>query len=174
MKKTTAKKNPKKKTTVKASLLGKKAPPFALEDKNGETYTLNCFDSDFLVVYFYPRDNTPGCTIEAKEFSKDLRHFKKLKTEVVGISGGDNKTKTKFCKDHKLRVLLLSDPDHRTAKKYKAFGEKQFMGRKFMGIFRRTYLLDKKRSVVKEYCEVTPAEHSKEIRQDIAALRAKK
>ena len=73
------------------------APDFSLRDKNGEMHSLNEVNSDYVLVYFYPKDNTPGCTIEAKDFSRDIGKFNKLNTEIIGISGGDEKSKTKFC-----------------------------------------------------------------------------
>ena len=142
---------------------GKKAPAFTLKDKEGISHALSKMDAPYLVVYFYPKDSTPGCTVEAKEFSKDLAKFKKLGAEIVGISGGDEETKAKFCSKHGLKVLLLSDPDFKVCEKYGVYGMKSFMGRKFKGIFRKTFVLNEKRRVIKQFDKVKPAEHSKEV-----------
>ena len=82
--------------------IGDKAPDFKLKDKEGKVHSLS--KSKYKVVYFYPKDNTPGCTIEAKEFTSDLKEFEKLNIQVIGISGGDEKTKTKFCDKHNLKI----------------------------------------------------------------------
>ena len=150
--------------------VGSKAPNFKLKDKDSKIFNLKECEADFKVVYFYPKDNTPGCTIEAKQFSKDLLKFKKLKTVVVGISGGDEKTKQSFCKKHKLKVLLLSDGDFKVSKKYAAYGKKSFMGREFNGIYRKTYLLDSDNKIIKIYEEVSPETHSKEILEELKII----
>ena len=153
-------------------LPGKKAPQFKLEDKDGTLVNLKDVAGEFTVIYFYPKDNTPGCTIEAKRFSSDLKKFEKLATSIIGISGGDQKSKTSFCKKHKLSVLLLSDTDFTVSKKFGVYGEKTFMGRKSFGIHRATFLLDKSLKIVKVYEKVTPDTHSKEVLADITKLRA--
>lgn len=144
-----------------------KAKNFKLKDKDGKEHTLNKIEANFTVVYFYPKDNTPGCTVEAIEFSKDLKKFEKLGATIIGISGGDEKTKTKFCEKHDLKVILLSDPDFEISKKYGAYGLKKFMGREYDGIYRYTFLLDKNKNIIKKYEDVKPAQHSKEVLNDI-------
>jgi len=150
---------------------GKRAPAFTLKDKDGTAHRLSDIDSDFVIVYFYPRDNTPGCTIQAKGFSKDRKKFEELGTEIIGISGGDESTKEKFCRKHKLQIPLLSDPDFKIAAKYGAYGAKQFMGKKFKGILRKTYILDEKKNIIKIYDKVKPITHSKEVRDFIKSLK---
>jgi len=90
---------------------GKNAPAFSLNDKDGVKHGLSDVKSKFTIVYFYPKDNTPGCTIEAKKFGSDKSKYDQLDATVIGISGGDEKTKTKFCSKYDLKVLLLSDTD---------------------------------------------------------------
>jgi len=143
--------------------VGRKAPAFALKNKEGNVYRLKDTQSAFTVVYFYPRDNTPGCTLEAQMFTKELRNFNHLDTMIIGISGGDEKSKTKFFEKNKLKILLLTDPDFAVCTKYGVYGEKSFMGRKFMGIHRVTFVLDKNDIVIKVYDKVKPFEHAKEI-----------
>jgi peroxiredoxin Q/BCP len=142
---------------------GDKAIEFSLKDKDGKAVSLKDIRSDFTVLYFYPKDNTPGCTIEAIEFSKCIDDYRKLKTAIVGISGGDEKTKTKFCDANNLRVTLLSDPGFAVCKKYGLYGKKKFMGREYMGIFRTTFILDKNKKILKVFEAVKPAGHSKEV-----------
>ena len=142
---------------------GKKAPSFSLSDKNGQTYSLKDLISDCLVIFFYPKDDTPGCTIESKEFTRALKKFKKLGVAVVGISGGDDKSKAKFCKKHKIKTLMLSDSDFAVSKKYGSYGQKSFMGRKYNGIFRMTFIVGKTSKVLKVYDQVKPEGHAKEV-----------
>ena len=150
--------------------LRSKAPNFSLKDKDGKEHDLSKIKASYFVIYFYPKDNTPGCTLEAKGFSKNLLKFKRKKIAVIGISGGDEKSKTSFCKKFKLKVTLLSDPDFGTCKKYGCYGKKSFMGRSYMGIFRKTFVLDKNRKVVKIYDSVTPESHSQEVLEFITEL----
>ena len=142
---------------------GKKAPAFTLENKDGEKVALKDIEADFTVLFFYPKDSTPGCTIEAKGFNKSLNTFAKNGVEVIGISGGDNSTKEKFCKKHSLKLDLLSDADFKVSKKYQSYGEKKFMGKTFEGIYRKTFVLDKNKKIIKAYDKVKPAEHPKEV-----------
>lgn len=150
--------------------VGAKAPAFELPDKDGNLIKLSDIDADFVVVFFYPKDNTPGCTIEAKGFTESLKAFSKLNAEIIGISGGDEKTKTSFCKAHKLKVNLLSDGDFKIAKKYDSYGPKKFMGRSYKGIFRKTFIVDKKQKVRKIFDKVTPESHPEEVLKAIKEL----
>ena len=149
---------------------GKKAPAFNLSDKDGEKHRLSAIESEYVVLFFYPKDNTPGCTIEASSFSKDMKKFAALNTEVIGISGGDEKSKTKFCEKNKLKNLLLSDTDYAVAKKFGVYGQKSFMGKKFLGIQRCTFVLDEKKKIIKVFDKVKPKEHAKEVLSFIRSL----
>ncbi|RMG41922.1 MAG: thioredoxin-dependent thiol peroxidase [Candidatus Dadabacteria bacterium] len=149
---------------------GKKAPSFTLPDKDGSKYRLASSEADYTVLFFYPKDNTPGCTIEAKEFSKDINKFKKLNVEVVGVSGGDVDSKVKFAKKHKLKTRLLADKDFKVSQKYGFYGKKSFMGKTFNGIKRSTVILDKNRKVIKVFDRVKPRGHSKEVLEFIRSL----
>ena len=142
---------------------GEQAPDFSLRDKDGKIHSLNGVTSDYILVYFYPKDNTPGCTIEAKDFSRDIGEFEKLNTTIIGISGGDEKSKTKFCEKQNIKILLLSDSDFSVSNNYGVYGEKSFMGRKYMGISRWTFVLNKDHKIIKIYDKVKPAEHSQEV-----------
>lgn len=139
------------------------APDFSLKDKDGKIYSLEEINTKYMVLYFYPKDDTLGCTIEAKEFSSDLKKFEKLNAKVLGISGGDETTKKKFCDKYNLKVLLLSDPDFSACKKYDVYGEKSFMGKNFLGIKRTTFVINKNKEIIKIYENVKPGGHSKEV-----------
>ena len=143
--------------------VGEQAPDFSLRDKDSNIHSLSEINSDHVVIYFYPKDSTPGCTIEAQEFSKDIEEFNKLNTTIIGISGGDEKSKTKFCEKHDLKILLLSDSDFSVSNNYGVYGEKSFMGRKYMGISRWTFVLNKDHKIIKIYDKVKPELHSQEV-----------
>ncbi len=150
--------------------VGQSAPGFSLKDKDGKTHQLNAAKADYTVLYFYPKDDTPGCTLEAKEFSSAMKDFKARNVAVVGVSGGNEETKASFCKKHKLSVPLVSDPGFKVAKSYGAFGKKSFMGRTFEGVFRKTFLLDKKGKIAHIFGAVKPEGHADEVLKAIDDL----
>ncbi len=142
---------------------GEKASEFSLKDKEGKEHKLSDVKTKYLVLYFYPKDDTPWCTIEAKEFNKDLKEFSKLNSTIIGISGGDETTKKKFCEKHNLKIILLSDPEFKVSQNYGVYGEKEFMGNKTMGIQRTTFIIDKNHKIIKAFENIKPEGHSKEI-----------
>ena len=149
---------------------GKKAPDFTLTDKDGVPHTLSKISAEHTILYFYPKDDTPGCTIEAKDFTEILDEFKKHDAFVIGVSGGDDKSKAKFCAKYNLQHLLLSDPEFEISKKYGLYGKKSFMGREYMGINRTTLVLDKKKNVVRIWENVSPKGHAHEVLEFIEQL----
>lgn len=151
-------------------LEGAQAPDFALSDKEGTTHQLSSGAAKYTVLYFYPKDDTPGCTIEAQEFNAALPEFHARNVRVIGISGGTEKTKGKFCSKYKLSLLLLSDTDFSVANSYNAYGDKKFMGRSYQGIFRKTFLIDKQGMIVRIFNEVKPAGHALQLLASIDAL----
>ena len=140
----------------------KKAFPFKLPSTKGEMFDLKKIKSN-LVVYFYPKDDTPGCTLETKDFSKLYKEFKKNKTEVVGISKDSMTSHLKFKRKYKVPFQLLSDEDVKVQKKYKVWGMKSFMGRKFKGTIRSTFLVDKNKKILKSWSNVRVLNHAKEV-----------
>lgn len=148
-----------------------KAPAFELKDKDGKLHKLDEIKSELIVIYFYPKDGTPGCTIEAKEFSGLLNEFKKLKTEIIGISGGDEISKKKFYDNCNLKIILLSDVNFSVCRKYRVYGEKNFMGKKFMGIKRTTFILDKNKKIIKIFENVKALGHAKEVLEFVESLK---
>lgn len=150
--------------------IGDNAPEISLKDGDGKVHSIRDSGSTYIVLYFYPKDDTPGCTIEANMFNKKLDQLKKLKVEVIGISGGDENSKKKFCEKYGLKFTLLSDKDFSVCKKYGTYGEKSFMGRKYFGISRITYILhrhylskSKDYKIEKIFEKVEPENHAEEV-----------
>ena len=142
---------------------GESVPKFELEDADGKLVKSSELKGKNYVVYFYPRDFTPGCTTEADEFSKDYSKFKQAGVEVVGISKDDVKSHRKFCDKMNIPYILLSDIETEVCKKFGVWGKKKFMGREFMGIIRTTFLLDKKRNIIKSWKNVKVKDHAKDV-----------
>ena len=141
---------------------GSSAPNFALKDKDGKIHELNKIKSPYIILYFYPKDNTQGCTIEAIQFTNHLEELEKLGARVIGISGGDEKSKTLFCQKHNLHVILLSDSDFTVCKKYGVYGEKKFLGRLFNGIKRTTFIIQNGK-IIHFFEKVYPLKHVQEV-----------
>jgi thioredoxin-dependent peroxiredoxin len=140
-----------------------KAPNFKLPSSNNKDFEINKSLNQYLVVYFYPRDNTPGCTNEAKDFSKLYKEFKKLNCEIVGISKDSIESHRKFISKFKIPFHLLSDEKIIALKKYGAWGEKSMYGKKFMGIKRTTILINPKGKIIKIWNNVKVKDHVKEV-----------
>jgi len=140
-----------------------KAPNFKLPSSNNKDFELNKSLKKYLVIYFYPRDNTPGCTNEAKDFSKLYKEFKKLNSEIIGISKDNIESHNKFISKFKIPFQLLSDEKIIALKKYGAWGEKSMYGKKFMGIKRTTVLINPKGIIIKIWNNVKVTDHAKEV-----------
>ena len=140
-----------------------KAPNFNLPSTATKKYSLKDSMGKYLVLYFYPKDDTPGCTIETNEFNKLLSKFKKLECEVYGISKDSLKSHDKFKEKYKIKFDLLADEELKVLKKYKVWQKKKFMGRVFMGIVRTTYLIDKKGKILKIWNNVKAKDHAAEV-----------
>ena len=140
-----------------------KAKNFKLLGTSNKIVELNKIKSKFIVLYFYPKDDTPGCTLETNDFNKLLSQFKKLNCEVYGLSKDSLKSHDKFRDKYKIKFDLLADEEIKVLKKYKVWGKKKFMGREFMGIIRSTYLIDKKGKILKVWDNVKVKDHAKEV-----------
>tara|TARA_B100001248_G_scaffold77172_1_gene55647 strand:- start:707 stop:1177 length:471 start_codon:yes stop_codon:yes gene_type:complete len=140
-----------------------KAPIFKLPSTSKNIYSLKDSIGKYIVIYFYPKDDTPGCTLETNDFNKLLPNFKKLNCEILGISKDNLKSHDKFREKYKIKFNLLADEDLEVLKKYKVWGKKKFMGREFMGIIRTTFLLDKKGKIIKIWENVKVKDHAKEV-----------
>ena len=140
-----------------------KALNFNLPSTNQKIFSLKENQGKYIVLYFYPKDDTPGCTVETIDFNKLLPKFKKLNCEVYGVSKDSLKSHDKFRDKYKIKFDLLADEDLNVLKKYKVWGKKKFMGREFMGVIRTTYLIDKKGKILKVWDNVKVKDHAKEV-----------
>ena len=150
---------------------GDKVPQFEIEDADGNKVKSSDFKGKRHVVYFYPKDFTPGCTTEADEFSKDYKKFQKEGIEVIGISPDDVNSHRKFCDKMGIKYPLLADIDKEVSKKFGVWGKKKFMGREYMGVMRSTFLVDDKGTVFKVFPKVKPAGHSKEVLEEFSKIK---
>ena len=142
---------------------GSVAPNFAAKDANGETVRLKDLRGQKVVLYFYPKDDTPGCTKEACSFREAFADFKKRDIKVLGVSTDSEASHKKFAAKYKLPFTLLADPDHSIADAYGVYGEKKFMGRTYLGVKRVTFLIDEKGKVKKVFDKVKPEEHARDV-----------
>ncbi len=150
----------------------KKAPDFSLPDQNGEIKTLKAYVGKWIVLYFYPKDNTPGCTIEACGFRDAREAIADIgRAEIIGISKDSVKSHKKFADSHKLNFALLSDESTETIQAYGAWQEKSMFGKKHMGIQRMTVIIDPAGNIVKEYPKTNPVKHAAEIIQELQKLQ---
>lgn len=145
-----------------------KAPDFSLPDQNGQTHTLSDYAGKWLIVYFYPKDDTPGCTKEACNFRDGFQMFADRGVAIVGISKDSVASHKKFAEKFNLNFPLLADETKETIQAFGAWTERGFMGRP--GIVRNTYLINPEGEIVKEYIKVKPEMHAAEILKDLEAL----
>ncbi len=142
---------------------GDKAPDFSVKDAEGKTVRLKDLRGQRVVLYFYPKDDTPGCTKEACSFRDSFAKFKKRGIEVLGVSLDNEKSHQKFTKKFALPFRLLADTERRISDAYGTYGEKKFMGRTYMGNHRMTFLIDEKGKIKKIFSKVKPEDHAGEV-----------
>lgn len=147
-----------------------KAPDFTLPDQTGITRSLSDFKGKWLLVYFYPKDDTPGCTTEACSVRDNFEEFKKHGLSVVGISKDSVASHKKFAEKYHLNFPILSDPNHEVIEAYGAWHPKKFAGKEFLGTHRESFLVDPNGEIKKVYKNVNPATHVEEILKDFALL----
>ena len=151
---------------------GDLAPEFSFRDRNGILRTLSEITKEKkVVVYFYPRDFTPGCTTEALDFTKDYHKFERLGIEIIGISPDDEDSHKKFTEKMKIPYPLAVDSNNHIAKRYGTFGPKKFMGKDYVGINRSTFLIGKDGRILKTFRKVKPAGHSADVLQAFGAMK---
>ena len=150
--------------------VGKKAPAFTLESSDGGKVKLADLAGKVVVLYFYPRDNTPGCTIEAQDFRDAVPALKKLGAVVLGVSKDSIASHCKFRDKYKLTFPLLSDPDGKMIEAYGAWGEKNMYGKKMMGIIRSTVVIDQDGKVVKHFPKVSVKGHVADVVDSVKEL----
>jgi peroxiredoxin Q/BCP len=152
--------------------VGGRAPAFALSDQDGKATRLAEFAGSWVVLYFYPKDDTPGCTTEACEFTDGIEAFEKLDAVVLGCSPDTPESHRTFIAKHDLKITLLSDTDHAVMEAYGAWGEKRSYGRTTMGVIRSTVLIDPQGNVAFHWPNVKAAGHAENVREKLAELRA--
>ena len=149
---------------------GKKAPAFSLKDQQGQVHKLADYAGRPLVLYFYPKDDTPGCTREACAFRDNLPHFKASQAAVLAVSILDDASKARFARKHGLSFPLLADANHAVAEKFGVWQKKSRYGRTYMGIVRTTYLVDREGRVARRWDNVKVDGHAEEVLAAVEAL----
>lgn len=160
------------KNIASSKLEGKKAPSFTLPNQNGEKKSLKDYEGSYLLLYFYPKDLTPGCTTQACSLNDNLTPLKKLGLKVVGISCDSEAKHQKFIEKYGLKFELLADIDKKTVQEYGVWVEKSMYGKKYMGIQRDSFLIDPKGKIIKHYIKVKPSEHVAEVIKDMKEIKA--
>jgi peroxiredoxin Q/BCP len=151
--------------------LGKNAVAFCLPDAEGTSICLDSFKGKWVVLYFYPRDNTPGCTLEAMQFNAALEKFADLGAQVIGVSADSPESHQNFAEKHNLSILLLPGTDHMVLKAYGAWKPQTMFGKEFLGTRRDTFLVDPDGTIVAVWRKVSPKGHAEEVK---AVLPGKK
>jgi peroxiredoxin Q/BCP len=150
--------------------VGDKAPEFTLPDQEGKSHTLSDYKGQWVLLYFYPKDDTPGCTKEACMIRDNFPAFKKLNAKVFGVSVDSVARHEKFAKKYELPFTLLADENKEVVNAYGVWAKKKFLGREYMGILRMSFLIDPKGKIAKIYENVKPALHAEEVLLDIKTL----
>ncbi|OGZ46936.1 MAG: hypothetical protein A3J54_01860 [Candidatus Ryanbacteria bacterium RIFCSPHIGHO2_02_FULL_45_13b] len=150
---------------------GTKAPDFTLPDQNAKIHKLSDYKGTWVLLYFYPKDDTPGCTKEACGVRDVFPKFKKMGAVVFGVSADSVAKHKKFAEKYTLPFILLSDENKDIIKKYGVWAKKKFMGREYMGILRTSFLIDPKGKVAKIYEQVKPDTHAKEVLKDLQVFK---
>jgi thioredoxin-dependent peroxiredoxin len=150
---------------------GKSAPEFELESDSGETVRLSDLRGRPVVLYFYPKDDTPGCTTEACEFRDAYDVFRERGVEILGVSPDDVRSHEKFKTKYELPFTLLADPDHKVAEAYGVWGERSFAGKKYMGINRSTFVIDEDGNIARAMMGIKPAGHAAQVLDQLQAAR---
>ncbi len=150
--------------------VGLKAPDFVLLDQDERKHKLKDYYGQWVLLYFYPRDNTPGCTKEACAFRDIFPNFKKIEIKVFGISADSITSHKKFAEKFNLNFSLLADEEKKVLKKYKVWTKKKMAGKTFFGIRRSSYLINPQGKIVKVYKTVKPAEHARQVLEDLQEL----
>jgi thioredoxin-dependent peroxiredoxin len=143
------------------------APDFSLSDQNGKIHTLASYLGKWVLIYFYPKDDTPGCTKEACVLRDAFPAFEKLNAQILGVSTDTERSHKKFEEKYELPFTLLADTEKTVVKAYGVWAPKKFMGREFLGVLRTSFLINPKGLVVKVYENVKPADHADEVLRDL-------
>ena len=147
--------------------VGDVAPDFELKDQFDETHKLSDFRGKKIILYFYPKDNTPGCTTEACNFRDNYQIFREQGFEILGVSADDSDSHAKFQEKHSLPFLLLADTEHQVSEMYGVWQLKKMMGKEYYGIARTTFVIDEDGKIIKIYEKVKPDQHAEEILKEL-------
>lgn len=149
---------------------GQKAPDFSATDQDGHQVSLADFFGQWVVLYFYPKDDTPGCTTEAKDFTELYPGFSKLGAKILGVSVDSQKSHCKFTNKHNLSITLLSDPEHQVAEAYGAWRLKKFMGKEYMGVERSTFVIAPEQTIAYIWAKVKAKGHAAAVLTQLEEL----
>ncbi len=151
--------------------LGTAAPHFSLTDSGEKVVSLSEFKGKWVILYFYPKDDTPGCTIEAIDFSGLQKEFAKAGAVILGVSPDSAKSHCRFTEKHNLNIILLSDPEKEVLQKYKVWGKKKFMGREYLGVVRTTFLIDTQGKIRQIWENVKVKNHAQEVLDALKSIK---
>jgi peroxiredoxin Q/BCP len=151
--------------------VGSEAPSFTAKDTYGQEHSLNDYRGKWVVLYFYPKDNTPGCTVEAIDFTARKGEFTAMDAEIIGVSSDSEKSHQKFTDKHDLDITLLSDPDKAIMEPYGAWAEKKMYGKTFLGIIRSTVLIDPDGKVAHVWPKVKAKGHADQVKERLSELQ---
>jgi peroxiredoxin Q/BCP len=149
----------------------KNAPPFCLLNQNDESVCLEDFREKWVVLYFYPKDNSKSCTLEALSFTDNIKSFKDLDAVVIGVSPDSVKSHKNFAHKHNLDLILLSDPEHKVLNQYNVWKMKKMYGKEYMGVERSTFLINTKGQIENEWIKVRVKGHVEEVKQKLLELK---
>jgi peroxiredoxin Q/BCP len=150
--------------------VGQPAPEFTAKDQNGDEVSLANYQGSWLVLYFYPKDNTPGCTTEAQDFTKYAQQFQELGAAILGVSPDSEQSHCKFIDKHCLSIKLLSDPEHQVIESYGVWRLKKFMGKEYMGVVRSTFLIDPDGKIAQVWDKVRVKAHVEKVLEKLKSL----
>ena len=151
---------------------GQQAPDFTALDQDDNQVSLSDLSEKWVVLYFYPKDDTPGCTVEAKDFTELSQQFNQLKAQILGVSTDSAKSHCRFINKHHLSITLLSDPEHHLAELYGAWQLKKFMGKEYMGVARSTFLISPDKIIAYTWSIVKPKGHAEQVLTKLRELSA--
>jgi thioredoxin-dependent peroxiredoxin len=152
--------------------VGQAAPEFTAPNRTGTNVRLQDFKDRWLLLYFYPKDNTPGCTTQAIDFTSKLAEFQALNAQIIGISPDSIVSHEKFITKHNLEIILLSDPEHQIADRYEVWQLKKFMGKEYMGIIRSTFLINPAGNIGHIWSNVKVKNHAETVLTQLKQLSA--
>jgi peroxiredoxin Q/BCP len=153
--------------------IGQITPDFSTPNQNGNLVSLAEFSGKWLVLYFYPKDDTPGCTTEAKDFSELAAEFDQLGAKIIGVSPDSEKAHCKFIDKHSLLITLLSDPEHQLIEAYGAWRLKKFMGKEYMGVARSTFLISPDQKIAYVWPNVKAKGHAQQVFNKLRELTSR-